>query len=1103
MSKKSVFKRLVSLICTFTLLFTLVSNNIYAQDSSNKCLKVVTGVNQWEGVTITAANLGLVAGHSYDFSMDVFTPNVPVGVVAQTAKYTWVMSANANAFNQENKQWHSMSGKIALPEDTKLEDFNISIVKMGDGGNYDSVIATLFIDNFKVVDSLSGEIKFFEDFEGASNKFSKGSSTISVVADPYVEAVIPEPIDGNNILRVVTGVNQWEGASVSAVAIGLELGKAYNFSMKLYTPDVECGILVQHSQTWEHIIETNFNTPEVKEWREVSGVFDATLLEKLHDIQITKSGSFSNSDVSVKFYIDDFSITNSETGEVVYFEDFENGSTKIGGSSANTSIVSEASISDAPIVEPFTGEYALDVKPLKDIYEDYFLIGNIINPSDFGTGANAKQRYDIFKHHYNAMTFENSMKPDAMWGNGTSYDVPTTPPSFNVDPYIETMAQDGIKLIGHTLAWHGQSPNWLNMASGNREDTTARYKTYAEANANLEKFISTVAGHYNKEGTPEVYSWDVLNEAVRRNGRQEMTEENWGVHTQGHIYASPQWNSPWYLSYSNQAPAGVNPWDYVYDAFLYARLADPVAILYYNDYGMDDPNQSTMVVNMVNAVNKRYAAEHPEAAGRLLIEGIGMQEHDTTDTSLENVENAIKKYITTGCVISITELDVGVKGYTRGERLSLEDEIKQGLYYAKLFQILKKYSDSIERVTFWGLDDEHSWRPNDRCLIFDANYNTKLSYYAIADPDAFIRKYDSGHELPTDLLTSTAAYGTPAIGGTTEDALWATTEALLMERFLDGATGATGTTKVLWDEENLYVQAKVMDSILNKANANAYEQDSVEIYLDETNCKSSSYINGMGQYRINYENYVTFNLGGTTSKDGFESFASIIPGGYMVELKIPFQFHKPSLGDKIGFDSQINDANASGSRKCVTMWSDTSGVSYANGSNWGIVELIAGVVADVNKTALAEAINNAKQIIVEDYNVGKEEFLVALSDAIEVSKNSDATQLEVDSALAALVRAISNLSVYINIPTSKVNNKNGQADINFAIKSANGKGYTVYLSESDEQGSYNIYNDVNYNANGVHIKGLTNGKTYWAYVLYSEGEVDIAKSRPVQLNPTK
>jgi len=147
-----------------------------------------------------------------------------------------------------------------------------------------------------------------------------------------------------------------------------------------------------------------------------------------------------------------------------------------------------------------------------------------------------------------------------------------------------------------------------------------------------------------------------------------------------------------------------------------------------------------MVVNMVNVVNKRYAQEHPEANGRLLIEGIGMQEHDTINTSLVNVENAIKAYIATGCKVSISELDVGVPGYQKGQKLALADEIKQGVYYANLFNILKKYSSGIDRVTFWGLND-NNWRPDELCLLFDTSNRTKLAYYAVANPDGFLQKY--------------------------------------------------------------------------------------------------------------------------------------------------------------------------------------------------------------------------------------------------------------------------------------------------------------------------------------------------------------------------
>jgi len=74
-----------------------------------------------------------------------------------------------------------------------------------------------------------------------------------------------------------------------------------------------------------------------------------------------------------------------------------------------------------------------------------------------------------------------------------------------------------------------------------------------------------------------------------------------------------------------------------------------------------------------------------------------------------------------------------------------------------------------------------------------------------------------------------------------------------------------------------------------------------------------------------------------------------------------------------------------------------------------------------------------------------------------------------------------------------------QADINFAILSANGKGYTVYLSETGVPGSFAAYANVNYNAQGAHLKGLTNGKTYYVYITYLEG----ASSGVVSITPGK
>ncbi|AET70168.1 putative metal-dependent phosphoesterase, PHP family [Desulfosporosinus orientis DSM 765] len=93
-----------------------------------------------------------------------------------------------------------------------------------------------------------------------------------------------------------------------------------------------------------------------------------------------------------------------------------------------------------------------------------------------------------------------------------------------------------------------------------------------------------------------------------------------------------------------------------------------------------------------------------------------------------------------------------------------------------------------------------------------------------------------------------------------------------------------------------------------------------------------------------------------------------------------------------------------------------------------------------------------------------------------------------------------NKSAAISI--TSIDNGNNQANVNFDIHSANGKGYVVCLSDSGNEGTYAPYSDVNYDSKGAHIKGLEN-KKYYAYVMYVNGNTIAEKSEPVLLNPGK
>lgn len=59
---------------------------------------------------------------------------------------------------------------------------------------------------------------------------------------------------------------------------------------------------------------------------------------------------------------------------------------------------------------------------------------------------------------------------------------------------------------------------------------------------------------------------------------------------------------------------------------------------------------------------------------------------------------------------------------------------------------------------------------------------------------------------------------------------------------------------------------------------------------------------------------------------------------------------------------------------------------------------------------------------------------------------------------------------------------NRQAQLAFAIESGNGRGYVLYLSETGEPGSFDVWKNVSFNSKGAQIKGLKNGQTYHVFV---------------------
>ena len=341
-----------------------------------------------------------------------------------------------------------------------------------------------------------------------------------------------------------------------------------------------------------------------------------------------------------------------------------------------------------------------DLPALKEIYKDYFLLGNIIN------GRYLTDEYrELLTTHFNVVTAENAMKPDALAPRqrGGAYNF------RNADNLIEAMEPYGMKIHGHTLVWHSQTHAWMTQG------------TPQEVRQNMILHINTVLAHYKGK----VFAWDVVNEAVKERINPGDQNRDWRTQLRE--------DSGWFKAMGA---------DFIELAFRTARAADPDIMLYYNDYNMDNQRKSQVVANMVKDINDRYRAE---GNNRNLIDGVGMQAHYGINTSVPNVRNSIERFIALGIKVDISELDVEISsvgsgsfGTGRNSNITEMEGRIQAIKYAELFDLFKQYSDHIPRVTMWGLDDEFSWKSRGNPCLWDGDLNPKQAFWAVADPNRFL-----------------------------------------------------------------------------------------------------------------------------------------------------------------------------------------------------------------------------------------------------------------------------------------------------------------------------------------------------------------------------
>jgi endo-1,4-beta-xylanase len=296
-----------------------------------------------------------------------------------------------------------------------------------------------------------------------------------------------------------------------------------------------------------------------------------------------------------------------------------------------------------------------------------------------GTAVMSRQLDDptlaaLVTEQFDCLTGENEFKPRSLHPQ---------PGQFNfavAEKIVEFARHHDMKVVGHTLCWHNQSPAWLFRGPDGRP------LPRDEALRNLKDHIDTVVGHFKGK----VVGWDVVNEAIGEADGQYLRDTS--------------------------ARRAIGD-DYIIKAFEFARAADPHAELYYNDYGNEHPEKRDKTIRLIREL---------KVAG-VRLDAIGIQSHLRLDDpdAPDRLDWAITAYAAEGVKVMLTELDVdalprralgadvaarvrtGADPYRRGLPPAVAEA--QARYYGRIFRAVLKHPGVVTRVTFWGTHDGTSW----------------------------------------------------------------------------------------------------------------------------------------------------------------------------------------------------------------------------------------------------------------------------------------------------------------------------------------------------------------------------------------------------------
>lgn len=620
---------------------------------------------------------------------------------------------------------------------------------------------------------------------------------------------------------------------------------------------------------------------------------------------------------------------------------------------------------------------------------------------------------ELVEKHFNAVTFGNELKPDALFNyqiDGNS--VPTKTITFEGEELQVPVVNDAgdsldfsradamadkilewnnahpdqkIRIRGHVLVWHSQTQEWFFHEN---YDITKPYVNKETMNRRLEWFISSVFDHYFGEAANGkydglFYGWDVVNEAVI--GNTYRTDKVSAAESLSEIRHGN--NSSWWHVYESN--------EFIINAFKYANKYAPANVeLYYNDFGETDNTKCEGIVKLINDV---------KSAEGTRLDAFGMQAHYNVDGfSAAQFKSVAKKYAQAAGKVQLTELDFKASSTYDGTAATKESEYTKMAYCHKnlyeAIKALKAEGANVSGITVWGVIEPNSWLHSQsdlgggasgsaQCpLLFDGNYKAKPAYWAYVDATKL--------QPAIQKVTITEAKDGNIAGET-----YTIDQGEVQAEFIP-----------VWDADGLTVQVKVKDTTVNDA-------DAVTVYVDPDNSASD-----ITPHKV------------TVARTA----AAAIAGGYQATVKVPMENLK--VAQQISLDVVVNNDGKTESFNDLTGKQESSSKYYAVATMKPGIEKIPYGTISVDADADA-AWGNAVNI------------------PLTINKGSEA------SANAKVLWDDDNLYVYATVKDAVLDKTGAQTheqdSLEVFIDEDNGK--TASYGEDDKQYRINYNNEQSFN----------------------------------------